>query len=891
MKLKKLFLFCVALAFVLPSFGQSVPKPFTVRTSQYSPTRKIYNLPGDFALIGNTNMILNPYSSTMGNNNTAAVDCDISPMVYVDIDGDPNTVNSSSAQLVYSTENGSIPANTEVVYAGLYWMSRAEPTLYTHGDTIDHTYRLTVSKNSSHATYTLNPLPGTGGHTYTIVYTYGTYGSNGVASVSHSNSPVSGSTTVTIQKGSGAVESIIASDGNDVRYSYVTTSGSAVDGRVALDYYINDVSGHPLWVRFANRQGGIYIAKRTQKELSVVKGGKSHSLYENKIKFKHESEANYTTITATNTNIMYPNHQDNEWNGSYFLNVSYAEVTDYVRAHGVGNYFGADVCIKEGHDFQVGFTGGWGLVVVYQNPDMNVRDITIFDGYAIMNNDEHPMDVNINGFRALQSGDVNVKVAMMAAEGEPGLKGDICEMRKGTSTTDFVRLKHSHNSTEDFFNGSIVSSGSRNPSYGNNCGLDLVVFHLNNSGNSLIGNGQTGTTLRYRYKPTGGTQDVYVPFFFAIALDSYNSNPVIDDYDFDVELTTNCNEVVPDFTSIVLAHASTDCPLSTDLTVSQSVAAGTPVPRGTSVDVTVTVTDECGKTAQKVINVSAPNPEITCPPTLNKLLAFGDCVMTIYPSEFGTPTHSFGWNWTTVSNDMPADNLYAEGDHVITWTMTDKCGIELTCTQLVKVIFPACPDAIDCEGNVYHGVRIDCDCWTQRNLESNCYGDANVCVTTGNCADPIPCVYEYETPQHPDVNANVATFGKLYCDTAALGDSTVNAYGHVRGICPEGWYLPTPEKYEQLNSHGADALKSPLYWTDGGGSNTTDFTWLPAGWYNGELGRFEGMLSEGYFWSTKVVSGKVQSSAVEIFHDCDSVIQKESHSGLGYSVRCIKEKD
>ena len=51
------------------------------------------------------------------------------------------------------------------------------------------------------------------------------------------------------------------------------------------------------------------------------------------------------------------------------------------------------------------------------------------------------------------------------------------------------------------------------------------------------------------------------------------------------------------------------------------------------------------------------------------------------------------------------------------------------------------------------------------------------------------------------------------------------------------------------------------------------------------------MLSEGYFWSTKVVSGKVQSSAVEIFHDCDSVIQKESHSGLGYSVRCIKEKD
>lgn len=880
MKLKKLFLFCVALAFVLPSFGQSVPKSFKVRTSQYSPTRKIYNLPGDFALIGNTNMILNPYSETMGNNNTAVPGCDISPMVYVDIDGDPTTVNSSSAQLVYSTENGCNVANTEVVYAGLYWMSRAEPTLYTDGDTIDHAYKLTVSRTSSKATFTLNPLPGTGAHKYTVVYKYGAYNSG------HSTS----GSTVTMQQDAGTAEDIMAIGGNDVQYNLVTTSGSVIDGRVALDADIDDGIGHPLWVRFANRQGGIYIAKRTQKELSVVKNGKSHSLYENKIKFKHQSEANYTTITAANTEIMYPNHQDHSWNGQYFLNVSYAEVTDYVRAHGAGNYFGADICIKEGHDFQVGYTGGWGLVVVYQNEDMKWRDITIFDGYAIMNGG-NPMNVNINGFRAVQSGDVNVKVAMMAAEGENGLKGDICEIRK-RNTTSYEPLYHSHNSTEDFFNGSIVTTGSRNPNYSNNCGLDLVVFNLDNAGNSLIDNGQSSTRLRYLYQSVGGTQDVYVPFFFAIALDSYNSNPWIEDYNFDVELKTECNEVVPDFTAAVLAKAHTDCPITTTpMTATQSPAAGTPVPRGSSVAVTVTVTDGCGKTVQKVVNVSAPNPEITCPPTLNKLLAFGDCVMTIYPSEFGTPTHSFGWNWTTVSNDMPADNLYAEGDHVITWTMTDKCGIELTCTQLVKVIFPACPDAVDCEGNVYHGVRIDCDCWTQRNLESNCYGDANVCVTTGNCADPIPCVYEYETPQHPDVNANVATFGKLYCDTAALGDSTVNAYGHVRGICPEGWYLPTPEKYEQLNSHGADALKSPLYWTDGGGSNTTDFTWLPAGWYNGELGRFEGMLSEGYFWSTKVVSGKVQSSAVEIFHDCDSVIQKESHSGLGYSVRCIKEKD
>ena len=50
-------------------------------------------------------------------------------MIYLDKDGDPSTLNSSSATLVYPTGNegsGAIdPACTNVVYAGLYWMGRA----------------------------------------------------------------------------------------------------------------------------------------------------------------------------------------------------------------------------------------------------------------------------------------------------------------------------------------------------------------------------------------------------------------------------------------------------------------------------------------------------------------------------------------------------------------------------------------------------------------------------------------------------------------------------------------------------------------------------------------------------------------------------------------------
>ncbi|MBR3558625.1 MAG: hypothetical protein IKN78_07115, partial [Bacteroidales bacterium] len=156
----------------------------------------------------------------------------------------------------------------------------------------------------------------------------------------------------------------------------------------------------------------------------------------------------------------------------------------------------------------------------------------------------------------------------------------------------------------------------------------------------------------------------------------------------------------------------------------------------------------------KVDVLPCPELSIVCPPDHYDTLAFGDCVMEIYPEKIGTPTVTVDpadWPFE-VSNDIPADNLYQEGETIITWVATDPvCGYSASCEQKVVVVFPKCPDAVDCEGNVYHGVRIDCDCWTQTNLVSNCYGDANECVETGNCDDPIPCVFEYESGFHPNV--------------------------------------------------------------------------------------------------------------------------------------------
>jgi len=338
-----------------------------------------------------------------------------------------------------------------------------------------------------------------------------------------------------------------------------------------------------------------------------------------------------------------------------------------------------------------------------------------------------------------------------------------------------------------------------------------------------------------------------------------------------------------------------DCNSSATATVTAS--AETVTDYSHSITYTATYTNDCNISAEPVqityTWTESPEVSIICPPDVYDTLAYGDCVMEIYPEQIGTPTINAPEDWPmVVSNEIPADNLYQEGETIITWTATDQvCGYSVSCQQKVIVVFPKCPDAIDCEGNVYHGVRIDCDCWTQTNLISNCYGDAHECELTGVCENPIPCVYEYVNSNYPNADENVAIFGKLYCAEAGVGDSTVNEHGHIRGICPEGWYLPTPEKYEELNLHGAEALKSPLYWTDGGGDNSTGFTWLPAGWWNGALQRFEGLMSESYFLSTEVVHGEVKTYVYEVHHDCDSLIKKETHTGLGYSVRCVKEKE
>lgn len=384
MKCRKSILFFLFYSIVNWLAGQSGNiVPFTQRASNATPNQLIYKLRGNFTMTGNTNITLQNYTDTGTN---AFVN-----MIYVDVDDDPDTFNSSSAHLVIPQENNSDPACDSIVYAGLYWTGRAH------------------NQNTG-----LSPLSP---NTFTVT----------------------------------------------------------------------------------NNDG---ITKLFDKR---------------KVKIKGPSATEYTEITALPEDIYYPE------NTHGLMYSAYAEVTDYVRTHGVGEYFVADIALREDMVDGTGFYGGWAMVVVYYNPKMDMRDITIFDGHSYVffeQGGQNEFELPITGFTTIPTGPVRMKLGMIAGEGDVGIAGDRFQIRRFSDNV-FENLSHSMNSPTNFFNSSINVGGvPRNPNLQNNTGLDIAMFEIPNPGNTVVGNSQNSVVFKYFT-----TQDTYIIMTIVMSVNVFSPEP------------------------------------------------------------------------------------------------------------------------------------------------------------------------------------------------------------------------------------------------------------------------------------------------------------------------------------------------------------------------------
>ena len=241
-----------------------------------------------------------------------------------------------------------------------------------------------------------------------------------------------------------------------------------------------------------------------------------------KVKFKGPN-GSYQNIDASSYNIP----------GDNYMYTAYAEVTDIVKAGGTGEYWVADMALSEGNGGTTGFYGGWGMIVVYENQQMNLRDVTVFDGYAFVEgNATRQFEIPVSGFNTAQDGPVNMKLGMMAGEGDRGIAGDYFQIQK-LNTNSWQTLSHEQNGTNNFFNSSIKTEGTRNPNLVNNTGLDISMFNIANTNNSVIANKQSSTKFRY-----GSTQDTYIIFNMAMSVDAYIPN-------FEVESSTEDKHAEP----------------------------------------------------------------------------------------------------------------------------------------------------------------------------------------------------------------------------------------------------------------------------------------------------------------------------------------------------------
>jgi uncharacterized protein (TIGR02145 family) len=107
------------------------------------------------------------------------------------------------------------------------------------------------------------------------------------------------------------------------------------------------------------------------------------------------------------------------------------------------------------------------------------------------------------------------------------------------------------------------------------------------------------------------------------------------------------------------------------------------------------------------------------------------------------------------------------------------------------------PTVTDIEGNVYNTLQIGSQCWIKENLRTTMFEDGTTIPMGALYTSPEPYYYDDSTSIIP-----LEERGYLYNWAAAMHNaaSSAAAPSEVRGICPEGWHLPSDAEWIVLKN-------------------------------------------------------------------------------------------
>jgi uncharacterized protein (TIGR02145 family) len=195
------------------------------------------------------------------------------------------------------------------------------------------------------------------------------------------------------------------------------------------------------------------------------------------------------------------------------------------------------------------------------------------------------------------------------------------------------------------------------------------------------------------------------------------------------------------------------------------------------------------------------------------------------------------------------------------------------------------------DNQVYNTVHIGSQCWMAGNLNIGTRIDSSVAQSNNGLIEK----YCYH-----DLESNCAIYGGLYWWNEAMDYHTTPG---SRGICPQGWHLPTDAEWCTLtlfldpevdcDASGASGLDAggkmkeagTAHWLtpNTGANNSSGFTALPGGQLTYAY-VYNGINSNAYFYSSTIYWSVFRWAR----HFTYNSAQVDRYEGVGgYSIRCV----
>ncbi|MGQ0463918.1 MAG: Ig-like domain-containing protein [Sporichthyaceae bacterium] len=206
----------------------------------------------------------------------------------------------------------------------------------------------------------------------------------------------------------------------------------------------------------------------------------------NTVRLSTPKSGGYRGVTAAAADVVTSTAND----GKATPYSGFADVTSLVSAGGAGTYTVANIQAAQGDDR----FAGWALVVAYNDPNAPMRNLTVFDGFGVLQSSDKSTSMTVSGFQTPPSGTVRTQVGAVSYEGDFGYTGDQLQLN-GTNLTDAQNpVGNTFNSTVS--EGGVLLAGrtpaDRNPNDRNLFGVD--IDRMDASG--ILGNNAKTATLK-----------------------------------------------------------------------------------------------------------------------------------------------------------------------------------------------------------------------------------------------------------------------------------------------------------------------------------------------------------------------------------------------------------